>query len=70
MTSFPFEFFLGYGLLAVVCQRCGADAYGEDGGVCPACGEPLDEAGGDECTGDETAHRDELSWGAQEEEES
>ena len=68
MTSFPFELFLGYGLLAVVCQRCGAEAYGRDSGVCPVCGEPLDDVGDDECTGDETVHLEEPSWGPQEKE--
>ncbi len=66
--TFPFEFFLGYGLLAAVCRRCGADAYGGDGGVCPVCGESLDEAGADECAGDEIVPEDEPGWGTREEE--
>ena len=42
MQPLPLEFFLGFAILAVACERCGAPVP-EDEMDCPECGEPLEE---------------------------
>ena len=37
--SFPIEILLGYGAMAVICERCGRDVVTPGSRVCPKCEE-------------------------------
>jgi uncharacterized Zn finger protein (UPF0148 family) len=43
LTGLPFELFLGFGLLAVVCERCGTAVSANEGMLCPECGEQVED---------------------------
>ena len=45
--SFPFEILLGYGAMAVICERCGKDVVTPGNRVCPKCEEELVEGPAD-----------------------
>ena len=38
-VSFPFEILLGYGAMAVICERCGTDVVTPGGRLCLKCEE-------------------------------
>ena len=42
--SIPIELFFGYGLMAVICERCGKDVVTPGNRVCPKCEENPVEA--------------------------
>ena len=46
-VSFPFEILLGYGAMAVICERCGKDVVTPGSRVCPKCEEESVESPAD-----------------------